>query len=270
MNTNVLKHKVIAVVGSKGGVGKSTVAFNLAVRLEQQGGTVRVYDTDAGTDSMNRKLTARNEYLARARAEGTADLPFAKISVTPCEGREVAQAAYDDADHFDHVIIDVPNPKSTADIDLITACTAADIILAVFEPEVDSVAARGGLLNHIANAVPLRRCSGAEPFQAFAVINNSRTQAIHIGDKITRSRVILADNAAGMVPLRSILSNRKAFAPDPEANEYGVYLSPFEMAASPGVTNARIDFDAVLSELIQRIALRVTAVSTQSAEVNNA
>lgn len=62
MTKNTKKRKVLiaAVIGPKGGVGKTTISANLAISISRQGKKVVVVDLDLGASNLNSALGIRN------------------------------------------------------------------------------------------------------------------------------------------------------------------------------------------------------------------
>jgi len=59
-NTNNRKVHIVAVVGPKGGVGKTTISANLAISISRLGKKVVVVDLDLGASNLNSYLGIRN------------------------------------------------------------------------------------------------------------------------------------------------------------------------------------------------------------------
>ena len=59
-NTNNRKVPIVAVVGPKGGVGKTTISANLAISISRLGKKVVVVDLDLGASNLNSFLGIRN------------------------------------------------------------------------------------------------------------------------------------------------------------------------------------------------------------------
>jgi cellulose biosynthesis protein BcsQ len=105
---------IIAVVMQKGGVGKTTVATNVAGTLAMQGGAVRLYDA--------------NPYQSSAYQWGQVRLDAGvpqNLSVVRAE-RNYGHAVIADAPNFDHIVIDCPPSLGTESE---VAAAVAEVIL---------------------------------------------------------------------------------------------------------------------------------------------
>lgn len=127
---------IIAIASGKGGVGKSTVAANLAVTLAKQGYKVGLLDADIFGPSMPKMFGVENAQIS-IRTEGERDLiePFEKYGVKllsigffvnpnqatvwrgPMAGNALKQMMQDgDWGELDYLLIDLP--PGTSDIHL--------------------------------------------------------------------------------------------------------------------------------------------------------
>lgn len=105
---------IITVGQGKGGVGKSTLAMNLAIDIQQRGNTVVVLDAD------------RTLATARLWADDRANAGLPVLPVVSGEGNLV-KLIQSLADQYDHVIIDVKGGDTT---ELRTAAVSSDLLVA--------------------------------------------------------------------------------------------------------------------------------------------
>lgn len=178
---------MIYVVGNgKGGVGKSTIAVQLALGLALEGSRVWLIDGD-------RQKTSLNAITARADS-----------------GRVmIAASAYDDGAtlraqvkqqhaNYDHVVIDAGGRDSTA---LRAALTVCDAVLIPFLPRSFDVWA----LSDIVEIVEEMR--GVSDFRAFAFINRADTQG---ADNREAAEAVADYPAIELLDVR--VCDRKAFS----------------------------------------------------------
>jgi chromosome partitioning protein len=105
---------IITVGQGKGGVGKSTLAMNLAIDIQQRGNTVVVLDAD------------RTLSTVRLWADDRANAGLPVLPVVSGEGNLV-KLIQSLADQYDHVIIDVKGGDTT---ELRTAAVSSDLLVA--------------------------------------------------------------------------------------------------------------------------------------------
>ncbi|MGO0605291.1 division plane positioning ATPase MipZ [Brevibacterium linens] len=105
---------IITVGQGKGGVGKSTLAMNLAIDIQQRGNTVVVLDAD------------RTLATVRLWADDRANAGLPVLPVVSGEGNLV-KLIQSLADQYDHVIIDVKGGDTT---ELRTAAVSSDLLVA--------------------------------------------------------------------------------------------------------------------------------------------
>jgi chromosome partitioning protein len=101
--------KIITVANEKGGVGKSTLAFHLAVALADTGHKVLAVDLDRRQQSLSRALTARNGTAKRLGVR--LPLPRHLLLQQPSGAQlcqELSRAGWD----CDYVVIDAPGHDS--------------------------------------------------------------------------------------------------------------------------------------------------------------
>lgn len=140
---------VIAVVGEKGGVGKTTLALDLAVTATRKGHSVAVLDVDQQATAS--KWTDRR----------TEDRPWVVPTLAARLAASIEQAK---AQGVDFIVIDTPPHSST---EAAEAARRADVVLAPVEPHLFA-------LETMEKLADLLRIAGKTPF--FAVINKAPVQ----------------------------------------------------------------------------------------------
>jgi len=110
--------KVIAIIGQKGGTGKTTTTLGLAVCAELAGFATAVLDLDPQTNAANWK--------DRRKADGPA-----VESIQPGRLRQTLKAA--EANGAEFVFIDTPGKSDTAAIE---AARVADLVLIPVRPQI--------------------------------------------------------------------------------------------------------------------------------------
>jgi chromosome partitioning protein len=119
--------KIIAIIGQKGGTGKSTLALALAVEAERRGGRAIVFDLDPQT-------TAANWSDRRGEDGDGVGLPPA---VLPRQAARLAhELEYAAKKSFDIAIIDTPGKNADASI---AAAKAADLVLLPIQPHLGDI-----------------------------------------------------------------------------------------------------------------------------------
>jgi flagellar biosynthesis protein FlhG len=146
---------VVAVTGGKGGVGKSSVAVNLALGLHALGGRVLLLDGDLGLANADQLLGTRasstlwNVIQGEIRLEDAVLETPDGVSLLPaCSGREemvnlpggahlsLVRGIREMRDRFDFVIVDTAAGIGRAAVEL---AGAADTVLAVTTPDPTAV-----------------------------------------------------------------------------------------------------------------------------------
>ena len=140
---------IIAVVAEKGGVGKTTIALDLAVTAVKKGHTVAVIDVDPQATASKWTDRRSNEH------------PW----VVPTHAARLA-AAIDQAkgQGVDFVVIDTPPHSAT---DAAEAARRADMVLAPVEPHLFA-------LETVSKLADMLKVAGNPP--AFFVVNKAPTQ----------------------------------------------------------------------------------------------
>jgi len=151
--------KVIAIVGQKGGTGKTTTAIGLAVAASEAGQTAVIIDLDPQANAANWK--------DRRRIENPA-----VVSVPPSRLKQALEAA---ASHgADFVVIDTPGKSDSAAIE---AARIADLVLVPLGPHIFHLETLPGLRD-------LLRVAGDKP--ALVILNGLHPQATKQAEEAKR------------------------------------------------------------------------------------
>jgi chromosome partitioning protein len=213
---------IITVGNTKGGVGKTTLAVNLAIARALQGRDVWLIDGD-------RQGTAQTAISIRAEAGRKPGIACATYPDGPVLRAQVQQQAT----KFDDIVIDAGGRDSTA---LRAALVLSDVLLVPFQPRSYDVWA----LNDIAALVDEAR-SVRDGLRAFAVLNCADP-----GETSTDNAEAAA--AVADVPqfeyLPTPIRRRKAFA-----NAAGAGLSVLEI--KPGDKKSVDELNALVYTLFR-------------------
>jgi chromosome partitioning protein len=203
--------KIIAVASTKGGVGKTTVALNIAIARALQGRDVWLIDGD-------RQGTASTALAIRGEAGRTPTIATAHY---PEGGALRAQLSHQ-KDKFQDVVIDVGGRDSTA---LRAALTLANVVLVPFQPRSIDVWA----IADIAALIEEARAMGAN-MEAFGFLNMADIQ----GQDNKDAAEALADYPA-IIYLDTPIRRRKSIA-----NAAGNGMSVLEYQPKDEKANAEL------------------------------
>ena len=211
---------ILTVGNTKGGVGKTTLALNIAIALALQGRDVWLIDGD-------RQGTAQTAVSIRAEAGQTPGIACSTYPDGPTLRAQVQQQAR----KFDDIVIDAGGRDSTA---LRAALVLSDVLLVPLQPRSYDVWALQDIAALIDDARSVR-----DGLRALAVLNLADP-----GERATDN-----DEAATAVAehpqleyLPTPLRRRKAFA-----NAAGAGLSVLE--AKPGDAKAAAEMIALVDAL---------------------
>jgi len=156
---------IIAIASGKGGVGKSTVAANLAIALAQQGASVGLIDADIYGPSQHIMLGAENERLFVNEKDGkTFMVPIEKYGVKvlsigmlvdpnkaiPWRGpmaSKALQQLFSDAEwgELDYMLIDLPPGTGDIHLTLVSAVPVTGAVIVSTPQHVALADARKGI-----------------------------------------------------------------------------------------------------------------------------
>lgn len=149
---------ILTVGTTKGGVGKSTLAVQIAIARALQGRDVWLVDTDP-------QASAISSIAARAEAGTTPDIAADLYT----DDKTLRQQVRLKAPKFDDVVIDVGGKDAAS---LRAALVLSDAVLVPFEPSSYDTWA----MSDMAALVDLVREAGKADLQAFAVLNRADSQ----------------------------------------------------------------------------------------------
>lgn len=209
---------VVSVVALKGGVGKSTIALNLADAFHQAGHRVMVVDSDP-------QGTAR-EWAATAAANEEGSAPVVSMN-----GAALARDLRRVAEGWDLVIVDTP-PRLGAEAR--AAMGVASLVLLPVSPGPSDVWALRDTLNLLTEA------RGFRPELPAGVVLNRVSPRTALSASLRE-----AAEASGIPVLASVLTNRVSF---PEA----VAVGKGAITYAPGTSAAR-EIEALATEAMEML-----------------
>jgi chromosome partitioning protein len=192
--------RVIAIIGQKGGTGKTTATIGLAVASERAGFKTAVLDLDPQTNAANWK--------DRRQAEGPA-----VESIQPGRLRQTLKLAEEAG--ADLVFIDTPGRSDTAAIE---AARVADLVLVPVHPQIFDLET----LSAVRDAL---RIAGSP--SAYVVLNGIHPNATR---SPAEQREVIG-NAFGLPVCPVHLSHRSAFAEAPATGQAPQEFEPEGKAA---------------------------------------
>ncbi len=177
------RRRVIAVTGGKGGVGKSSIAVNLAASYARRGDRTLLVDGDLGMADLNLLLGVAPRHTVSDLISGTAVdeilVQAHGLTLLPALNGSAAMAQLDDAgrtllleavdqisERFDAIVIDTAAGIAKNVTDLVTA---ADDVVVVVTPEPTSIADAYGCLKVLSTRMQVRK--------AYVVTNAVRSAA---------------------------------------------------------------------------------------------
>jgi chromosome partitioning protein len=193
---------IVTVGNTKGGVGKTTLAFQLALARALSGRDVLLVDGD-------RQGSAQTAVAIRAEADRSPGLACAQFP----DGAVLRAQVQRQAGKYDDVVIDAGGRDSAA---LRAAMVLSDVLLVPFQPRSVDVWALGDIAGLIDEARSLR-----DGLRSLAVLNAADPGA---STDNTEALAALADFPQ-LAPLEATIRRRKAFA-----NAVGLGLSVEELA----------------------------------------
>ena len=181
---------ILTVGNTKGGVGKTTLALNIAIARALAGKKPWFIDADI-------QNTARTCMTIRASDETEPAIAFAKYAEAELLRNQIKQQAH----NFDDVIIDVGGRDTKT---LRAAVFLSDVVLVPFEPysfECWAMEEMGGLINEARDVRP--------ELQVYAFVNGGDTNAKSTDNE---SAIELVKEMQEFTLLPTILYKRKIFS----------------------------------------------------------
>lgn len=183
--------RIITVANEKGGVGKSTLAFHLAVALADTGHKVLAVDLDRRQQSLSRAMVARGGTAKRLGAR--LPLPRHLLLQQPTGAQlcqELARAGWD----CDYVVIDAPGHDSPiarraiAMADMLVSPVNSSFVdlelLGRFHPVTHKLTGPGCFATMVAELRDARSEAGLAPLDWLVVLNRKRRETSHNQGKI--------------------------------------------------------------------------------------
>lgn len=192
--------KVVAIIGQKGGTGKTTTATGLAVAAVKAGHRTAILDLDPQTNAMNWKDR-------REAAEPAVE------SIQPGRLKQTLKAAEEAG--ADYVFIDTPGKSDTAAVE---AARVADLVLIPVKPQIFDLET----LSAVRDAM---RLAGNPP--AFVVLNEIHPSATKSPEE---QREVIA-NAFGIEVCPVYLTRRDVYAQAPASGHGPQEIEPDGKAA---------------------------------------
>lgn len=216
---------IITVGNTKGGVGKTTIAVNIAIARALEGRDVWLIDGD-------RQGTAQTAITIRAEAGHTPGIACAKFD----DGKTLGTQLQQQAGKFDDVVIDVGGRDSAA---LRRALVLSDVLLVPFQPRSFDVWALQDIATLVDEASDARRDAQRAGLRCFAVMNCA-DPGEHSTDNLEAAQAVADVPQFEYIP--TPLRRRKAYA-----NAAGAGLSVLEL--KPQDTKASAELNALVAML---------------------
>lgn len=210
---------MVIVIGSqKGGVGKTTVATNLAAWLSAKGLDVLLVDADE-------QGSASDFSAYRGQTRGSTGYTLVQIN-----GAHVRKQVESLRPKYDHIVLDTGGRDTTSQRAAMYVC---DIFVSPFNPRSYDL----WTITKVAELVDEAQAMRPEPMKAYSFINRADTKS--------QDNRQVAEVLAGYEQIRFLpfpLTNRKAFA-----NSAAIGLAVFEMEQPDRKAVAEIDalFNAI-------------------------
>lgn len=208
---------IVTVGNTKGGVGKTTLALNLAVARALAGRRVWLIDGD-------RQATAQSAIAARSAAGQTPEIACA----TYADGQVLRSQVKLQAASFDDVIIDAGGRDSTA---LRAALVVSDVLVVPFAPRSFDVWALEDIAQLVAEARSVR-----DGLRALAVLSLA-DPGEHSADNAEAAAAVA--EISGLVYVDAPVRRRKSYS-----NAAGAGLSVLE--SKPADAKARAEIKALV------------------------
>lgn len=252
--------KVLLVVNEKGGVGKTTVTFNTAFELAQQGKRVLMIDLDpqranlsfmAGLGKEKEKVTMYNVLVEKVSIKKAirvvddnlhmvvSDLSVAKISTDNSNLNRFKMALNEIRGYYDYCFIDVP-PSPLPGQAHVYAVGSADYIIPVMDSDIMNVEALKGLSETIYAA----RESVNPNVQVLGILINKYNWRTNLSKQVVKRAGQIADSLDTVV-LKTKIRNNVSIA---EAVGKNVGITEYDPKS-----NGAEDIKKLVKELLERM-----------------
>lgn len=243
---------VIAVASGKGGVGKSTVAVNLAVSLAQSGHRVGILDADIYGPSLPMMFGIQG----RPQVDGERILPFERYGVKlmslgfivdtdtamiwrgPMVMKAIEQLLGDvEWGALDYMIVDLPPGTGDAQLTISQRVPLSGAVVVTTPQDIALIDARKGL--SMFNKVNVPIVGIIENMSGFVCGHCGETTDVFKRGGGEKTAEVLGCNFLGRVPLDpAIMSGGDAGKPVVEADPDGAHAESFRRVADAVVTAA--------------------------------
>ena len=224
---------ICSFAGTKGGIGKSTLAVNFAIGLTLRGQNVLLVDGDQQRTAMAFTHNRRTKH------------PDAVVyAAAPLHGQQIRDQVTRYGPDYDQVVIDVGGRDSSS---LRAALLVSDLVIIPCAPRSFDLWGVGDMLEVVREARAVRK-----NLRALAVLNN----ADHAGNRNQEALEALRQEE-GLEVYPGTIGRRTAY---PSAADEGLsvleYIDPNNR---PGSLKAREDFTRLLETIYPKLEWRQTA-----------
>lgn len=257
--------KVILIVNEKGGVGKTTVTFNTAYELAQQGKNVLMIDLDpqranlsfmAGLGDLKEKITMYNVLVEKVSMKKAimvvndelagnlhmvvSNLSVAKVNVDNSNLNRFKMALNEIRPYYDYCFIDVP-PSPLPGQAHMYAVGSADYIVPVMDSDIMNVEALKGL----AETIHAARESANPNVKVLGVLINKYNWRTNLSKQVVKRAAKIAADLDTVV-LKTKIRNNVSIA---EAVGAKVGITDYDPKS-----NGAEDIKKLTKELLERMA----------------
>ena len=214
--------KIIAVASTKGGVGKTTIALQLAINRALRGGDVWLVDGDRQKTSM----------MALALRDQQGAVPGIACASYP-DGKLLRSQVRLQRDKWDYIVIDVGGFDSTT---LRASLSICDALVVPYQPRSFDIWGLSQMSNLVHEAFEMR-----DEFPVYALLNSA--DAAHTADNQDAQDAV--SEFPEMTLLPCALGRRKAFA---TASGFGLSVSELKTKDRKAISEINELLDAVFGK----------------------